>query len=178
MACKCKKKWDRASTYTSVSVIFVTIAIFVLVYLILLKKKLIVGGVSVAGIGIALAGLGYMWQFRDYGTLQNCTDVIVLAKPENGTDPIVVQKGEMVKNIDGVWAPWFPERVLKIPNGVYVCFDLYGNTEYPNVISKGTSKALRGGWYHESKLAEELGQNWVEFYTKAINLYNSINQAT
>lgn len=175
MACRCNKKWDSASTYTTIAFTLTAIIVFIVLYLVILKKKVIVGGLSIMGVGAGLVGLGYLWRKISSGTVQNCSEVEIFAKPEDGTDPILVPPGSSLKGIDGVWAPWFPDKVFKVPNGVHVCFDTYGREIYPNALSWESARSLGGGWYHENEIADKLGSNWKEFYDRAKSLWNVVN---
>ncbi len=170
MACKCKK-WDAASTYVVVGYFLTVLIAFLFVYLIFLKKKIVLGSVSTMSLVFVGAGIALYWRRFETASVKNCSEYPIIGKAEDGQGAFLIMPGEEVSGIDGVWVPWNPDCVLKIPNGVHVCISEH-QERFPTILSEISFRNMEGGWYKPDRLG------WELFFSIARGMFEGMQKMT
>ncbi len=168
MACKCKK-WDAASTYILVEFILATLIFLLFVYLIAFKKKILWGTISTVSLIFVGAGIALYWRRFETASVRNCSEYLIIGKAEDGQYAILINPGEEVSGIDGVWVPWNPDCVLKIPNGVHVCISEH-QERFPTILSEISFRNMEGGWYKPERLG------WEMFFSTAREMFEEMQK--
>ncbi|NPA34829.1 MAG: hypothetical protein GXO48_07885 [Chlorobi bacterium] len=111
-----------------------------------------------------LSGIGLYWKRSETASVHNRSPYPICGKRENSDDVILICPGEEYSGVDGVWVPWNPGCVFKIPNGVHVCID-ENSERIPTLLSETAFRNLEGGWYKPERLRwEEFAQNAKQQY--------------
>ena len=168
MACKCKK-WDAASTYTLALIIL--FAIVIVLGLMLVKYRSVKSGIAGTVLFAFMTGIALYWRRFETASVRNCSEYLIIGKAEDGQYAILINPGEEVSGIDGVWVPWNPDCVLKIPNGVHVCISEH-QERFPTILSEISFRNMEGGCYKPDRLG------WELFFSTAREMFQGMQKMT